>query len=67
MTMHQKVEQRTYSENRGLFEVYFMGYREGLQGRPLRPGHDTDTASQRQYREGHNAGLKAREEEERGR
>lgn len=53
--MYQEVWAPTFSEKRGLFEIYYLGWREAEQGRPLRVGHDLDTLSQRHYRDGYYA------------
>lgn len=58
MTMHCKMPEQTFAEKKGLFELFYLGWREAAQGRPLRAGHDLNTAEQRQYRKGH-AGWKA--------
>lgn len=55
MTTHCEMPELTFSESRGRFEVWYMGWREASQNRPLRMGHDTDTASQRLYRRGYEA------------
>ena len=60
--MQREISAPTFSENRGLFEVFWMAREEGRRGLPLRIGHDLHTPEQHWYQKGYEAGLALKEE-----